>query len=134
MTWLKNGSRRSSLSRVTGVRCPMDGAFVAHSFIAVNGIDVYRCTREDSYNDAGRHFISTASGLVEVKPLPVDTKHGDWAYELVDTERRRQQEEQRRINDELDARQKLYRNNMAKVTQRQAEQSRAEELAGEVED
>ena len=100
----------------TGQRCNFDAGFLHHSYISSNGIDVYRCTAEDSFNEAGRYFIMTVSGPIEVLPQKVGKR---WTYEFVDTERRRLSEEAKRIEEELDARQALYRNNMKYVESRQ---------------
>ena len=110
------------------VRCPFDGGYLHHSFISTNGIDVYRCNSEDAFNDAGRFFITTASGPIEVTPT---RQSRQWSYEIVDTERRRLQEETKKIDAELNARQKLYRDNMKELEQRQSE---LERHAAEVED
>ena len=88
-----------------------------HNYISTNGIDVYRCTREDSFNDAGRFFIMSVAGPIEVLPSKVGKR---WTYEFVDTERRRLNEEAKRIEEELDARQALYRDNMKYIAARQA--------------
>lgn len=101
------------------VRCPQDKGFLAHSFITDDGQDVYRCTREDAYNDNGRFFLITSAGAVEVTPVAHRGKRGySWSVEIVDHERRRVKEETERINAELDRRAKLYRNNMAEMLER----------------
>ena len=105
------------------VRCPFDGGFLHHSFISTNGIDVYRCNSEDAFNDVGRFFITTSAGPIEVTPT---RQSKNWAYEIVDTERRRLQEETKRINEELNARTKLYRDNIKELEERQAELERHE--------
>jgi hypothetical protein len=115
-----------------GYRCNFCQGWLAHSFITFNGIDVYRCGGENSSNEAGRYFIITASGLIEVLPQ----RHGrhDWSYDIVDTERRRLQEETEYINRELDERSKLYRNNVAEYERRQSADRNARRLAGEEEE
>lgn len=119
------------MSKTNTVRCTACRGYIAHSYLTYNGIDVYRCGNEDSWNDTGRFFIYTVAGLVEVEPK----RYGpDWTYEIIDTEKRRAREEQERINEELDRRQKLYRNNMLGIAMKQAEEKRARRLAGEDDD
>jgi hypothetical protein len=115
-----------------GYRCNHCAGVLQHSFISINGLDIYRCGGENSSNEAGRYFIITASGLIEVLPQ----RHGrhDWSYDIVDTERRRLQEETDKINRELDERSKLYRNNVAEYERRQSADRNARKLAGEEDD
>jgi len=97
------------------MRCTFCAGFLAHSFITNKGIDVYRCGGESAFNDKGRYFILVSDGPIEVLPV----KSGrSWGYEIVDTERRRLEAKADRITEELDARQKLYRNNMRDTEER----------------
>lgn len=90
----------------TSIRCNVCRYYVLFSYITYDGITVYRCNGEDSWNDKGRFFIySAGAGLIEVTPK----RHGkDWTYEIVDTERRRLDEESDRINEELEERRKVF--------------------------
>lgn len=90
----------------SSARCTLCCGFLEHAFISANGIDVYRCTRENEWNDNGRYFIQTGRGLVEVTPRR--RKKNDWYYEIVDKERRRKLEEQEFINRELEERRKVF--------------------------
>jgi hypothetical protein len=101
------------------MRCTFCAGYLAHSFITNAGIDVYRCGGENSFNDKGRYFILVASGPVEVLP----TKAGrSWTYEIIDTERRRLAAQAKQIEEELNARQKLYRSNLRDTEERLEEE------------
>lgn len=90
---------------VASARCTVCAGYVAWSYITYDGITVYRCSGEDSWNDKGRYFINTSAGYVEVTPK----RHGkEWSYDIVDTERRRLEQEADRINEELEARRQVF--------------------------
>ena len=84
-------------------RCNVCKGFIVHSFIANDGVSVYKCTREDSFNELGRYFIQTGSaGLIQVIP------NGKSGYEILDLERERQREKSNQINEELESRRQLF--------------------------
>lgn len=100
-------------------RCTGCQGFIEHSFITANGIDVYRCTRENEWNDKGRYFIQTGQGLVEVTPVAKHHKKGaDYYYEIVDKERRRKLEEQQAIDRELETRRRIWQESANKFVMR----------------
>lgn len=80
-------------------RCSNDANWLSFSYIAVNGITVYKCTQED------RHFLTTALGPVEVNPKKAGK---GWTYEITDLERRRLEQDAAKLDEELDKRSKVY--------------------------
>lgn len=100
-------------------RCLVCAGFLHHSYITTQGIDVYRCTGENSFNDKGRYFIFTSLGPIEVEPVSVQQGRGKaWSYRFVDLEKRRHEGEEARINEELNKRQKLYHDSMLRMLER----------------
>lgn len=86
-------------------RCNVCSGFIHHSFIA-RGVDVYRCTGEDAWNDAGRYFIqSGSSGLIQVLPR---REGKTWTYIIVDEERERLKAEAKTIEEEMEKRRQLF--------------------------
>ena len=84
-------------------RCTVCKGFITHSFIADDGVNVYRCTREDSFNDVGRYFIQTGSaGLIQVVP------NSKTSYEILDLERELMMAKSKEINEELESRRQMF--------------------------
>lgn len=104
-------------------RCTLDNGYLYRSYITADGIDVYRCGSEDSWNDQGRFFVLAANEVIEVVP---SRKGAGWYYTLVDTERRRQKEVSQRITEELEAQQALYRSNLKELEEKQKYDAAAE--------
>ena len=112
----------------TSARCTACGGFLHHSYIASDGVDVYKCNHEDNWNDKGRYFIFTGTGTVEVEPLSSRQGKGkSWSYQLVDKERLRLKLEAESLNRELDKRQKMYKDSLVKMDEQTRYKDKYEE-------
>ena len=92
-------------------RCTVCAGYLQHSFNTDDGISVYRCGGEDSWNDKGRYFIFAAGQILEVEPLKKG--RNSWGYTVVDTENRRAKQESDKINADIETRQRLFRKQVA---------------------
>lgn len=99
-------------------RCTICAGYLHHSYNTDDGISVYRCNGEDSWNDKGRFFIFAAGDVVEVEPLRKGK--GSWSYSIVDTENRRRKKEADAINADLHARQEEFRKSVTEMYSRAA--------------
>ena len=97
-------------------RCTICAGYLHHSYNTDDGISVYRCNGEDSWNDKGRFFIFAAGAWLEVEPLKKGKN--SWGYTIVDTENRRRKKEADAINADLHDRQEQFRKSVSEMYSR----------------
>ena len=88
------------------MRCTFCRGYLPFSYITYDGITVYRCSGEDSFNDKGRFFIASVAGAIEV--LPKRKSGREWTFEILDTERRRLEIDANRVSAEIEERRKVF--------------------------